>query len=192
MIRPTRMPTAPSHDNHHDRLELRVLIRRMQLLAGLVSVVAACSAPIPAATFGNPVGAPARDILSPSVTSPTPSMESAAPTLAAPSWIAPDLDPAFAEGLASLAWTVGGNGRPVPSCPRSPAGRRDPGDSARSRGIGVLRPIPAWIGGFRAAIERDRAGSSVARRRIRPEWASYPWIDWCHRNRSSQRMAVAA
>lgn len=86
----------------------------MPMVVVLVSAVAACSAPIPAATFGKPVGAPSPDIPSPSVTSPTPSIEVAVPTLAAPSWIAPDLDPALAEGLASLAWTVGGNGRQDP------------------------------------------------------------------------------
>ena len=66
-----------------------MLIRRMPLLVVFVSMVVACSAPIPAPTLGEP-------------------------TLAVSSWIAPDLDPALAEGLASLAWAVGGNERQDP------------------------------------------------------------------------------
>lgn len=80
----------------------------------LLPILAACSAPSPAATLGGPLDAPSANAPSGLLPSPTPWVEPAAPTLAAMSWIAPGLDPALADGLRSLAWAAGGNERQDP------------------------------------------------------------------------------
>lgn len=88
------------------------MLRRVTALLGvLIVAIVACSAPVSRATADVPVAA-TEALTEPSSSASASSTEK--PATGATSWIEPSLDPALAEGLASLAWVAGGDERQEP------------------------------------------------------------------------------